>query len=72
MGVLNTLRGPRAHCSPLAEDEVVRLLLEVREWFRLMHALRSAETEQAGVCIATVRFLVPHPATKKRPGSGPF
>jgi ribosome modulation factor len=33
---LNTLRGPIAHCSPLAEDEVVRLKLSVRDWFRLM------------------------------------
>lgn len=32
---LNTLRGPIAHCSPLAEDEVVRLRLAVRDWFRL-------------------------------------
>lgn len=33
---LNTLRGPIAHCCPLAEDEVVRLRLAVRDWFRLM------------------------------------
>lgn len=33
---LNTLRGPIAHCSLLAEDEVVRLRLSVRDWFRLM------------------------------------
>jgi hypothetical protein len=33
---LNTLRGPIAHCSPLADDEVVRLRLAVRDWFRLM------------------------------------
>jgi hypothetical protein len=33
---LNTLRSPIAHCSPLAEDEVVRLSLTVRDWFRLM------------------------------------
>jgi HEPN superfamily Swt1-like protein len=33
---LNTLRGSIAHCSPLAEDEVVRLRLSVRDWFRLM------------------------------------
>jgi hypothetical protein len=32
---LNTLRGPIAHCSPLADDEVVRLRLSVRDWFRL-------------------------------------
>lgn len=36
MAHLNTLRGPIAHCSPLAEDEVVRLRLTVRDWFRLM------------------------------------
>ncbi|MCL5067449.1 MAG: Swt1 family HEPN domain-containing protein, partial [Thaumarchaeota archaeon] len=33
---LNTLRGPIAHCCPLAEDEVVRLQLTLRDWFRLM------------------------------------
>lgn len=33
---LNTLRGPIAHCSMLAEDEVLRLRLSVRDWFRLM------------------------------------
>jgi hypothetical protein len=36
MSNLNTLRGPIAHCSVLAEDEVVRLRLSVRDWFRLM------------------------------------
>lgn len=36
MSRLNTLRGPIAHCSPLSEDEVVRLRLSVRDWFRLM------------------------------------
>jgi len=36
MSNLNSLRGPIAHCSPLAEDEVVRLRLTVRDWFRLM------------------------------------
>lgn len=36
MASLNTLRGPIAHCSPLAEDEVLRLQLAVRDWFRLM------------------------------------
>jgi hypothetical protein len=36
MSNLNTLRAPIAHCSPLAEDEVVRLRLSVRDWFRLM------------------------------------
>lgn len=33
---LNTLRGAVAHCTPLAEDEVLRLRLSVRDWFRLM------------------------------------
>ncbi len=32
---LNTIRGPIAHCSPLAEDEILRLRLAVRDWFRL-------------------------------------
>ena len=32
---LNTLRAPIAHCSPLADDEVDRLRLSVRAWFRL-------------------------------------
>lgn len=32
---LNTLRAPIAHCSPLADDEVDRLRLSVRDWFRL-------------------------------------
>jgi hypothetical protein len=36
MASLNTLRGPIAHCSPLAEDEVLRLRLSLRDWFRLM------------------------------------
>jgi hypothetical protein len=36
MANLNTLRGPIAHCSVLAEDEIVRLRLSVRDWFRLM------------------------------------
>lgn len=33
---LNTLRGSIAHCSPLAEDEILRLRLTVSDWFRLM------------------------------------
>lgn len=33
---LNMLRGPIAHCSRLAEDEVLRLELSIRDWFRLM------------------------------------
>jgi Swt1-like HEPN len=36
MSNLNLLRGPIAHCSPLAEDEVVRLKLTLKDWFRLM------------------------------------
>lgn len=36
LGNLNTIRGPIAHCSPLAEDEVLRLQLSVRDWFRLL------------------------------------
>lgn len=36
MASLNTLRGPIAHCSLLADDETLRLQLAVRDWFRLM------------------------------------
>lgn len=36
MTSLNILRGPIAHCSPLAEDETVRLRLTLKDWFRLM------------------------------------
>lgn len=36
MASLNTLRGPIAHCSLLADDEILRLRLAVRDWFRLM------------------------------------
>ncbi len=36
MSNLNTLRGPIAHCSMLADDEVLRLQLTVRDLFRLM------------------------------------
>jgi Swt1-like HEPN len=36
MSSLNLLRGPVAHMSPLADDEVVRLDLAVRDFFRLM------------------------------------
>ena len=35
MANLNLLRGPIAHCCPMAEDEVDRLRLSVRDWFRL-------------------------------------
>jgi hypothetical protein len=33
---LNLLRGPIAHCSILAEDEVLRLKMSLKDWFRLM------------------------------------
>lgn len=36
MESLNVLRGPIAHCCPLAQDEVDRLQLTVKDWFRLM------------------------------------
>jgi hypothetical protein len=36
LGSLNTLRAPIAHCKPLAPDEVVRLHLGLRDWFRQM------------------------------------
>ena len=36
MTSLNILRGPIAHCSSLSEDEIVRLRLALKDWFRLM------------------------------------
>lgn len=33
---LNTLRNPIAHFSLLAEDEVLRLKLAIKDWFRIM------------------------------------
>jgi hypothetical protein len=36
MSSLNTLRNPIAHCCPLAEDEIVRLRLAVKDWFRMI------------------------------------
>jgi HEPN superfamily Swt1-like protein len=33
---LNVLRGPIAHCCPITEDEVDRLRLAVKDWFRMM------------------------------------
>jgi hypothetical protein len=33
---LNLARGPIAHCGLLTEDEVVRLKLTVRDWYKLM------------------------------------
>lgn len=36
MSSLNLLRGSIAHCCPISEDEVERLRLSVKDWFRLM------------------------------------
>lgn len=36
LATLNVLRGAIAHCKPLAEDEILRLHLSVRSWFRGM------------------------------------
>ncbi len=36
MARLNTLRAPIAHSGGLSEDEVLRLKLTVRDWFKLM------------------------------------
>jgi hypothetical protein len=36
MNNLNYLRNPIAHFTSLAEDEVVRLDLSLRDWFRLV------------------------------------
>lgn len=36
MNSLNVLRGPIAHCCPLSEDEVDRLHLTVKDWFRII------------------------------------
>jgi hypothetical protein len=33
---LNLLRGPIAHCCPMSEDEIDRLGLAVKDWFRLI------------------------------------
>lgn len=33
---LNTLRNPIAHCALLADDEILRLHLTMRDWFRQM------------------------------------
>lgn len=33
---LNLVRGPIAHCGVLTEDEIVRLKLTVRDWYKLM------------------------------------
>lgn len=36
MNNLNMLRGPIAHCCPVSDDEVLRLQLTVKDWFRLI------------------------------------
>ncbi|MFT3881893.1 MAG: Swt1 family HEPN domain-containing protein [Gemmatales bacterium] len=36
MSNLNLIRGPIAHCCPITEDEVVRLHLAVKDWFRMI------------------------------------
>ena len=36
MRALNLLRGPIAHCCPMEDDEVDRLRLAVKDWFRMM------------------------------------
>ena len=36
MTSLNLLRGPIAHCCPMEDDEVDRLRLAVKDWFRMM------------------------------------
>lgn len=34
--LLNSLRAPIAHCCPLADDEVSRLQISLKDWFRQM------------------------------------
>lgn len=36
MASLNMIRGPIAHCSRMTEDEIDRLNLTVKDWFRTM------------------------------------
>jgi hypothetical protein len=36
MNNLNLLRGPIAHCCPITDDEIQRLQLSVRDWFRMI------------------------------------
>lgn len=36
MANLNLLRGPIAHCCPIQEDEIDRLRLAVKDWFRMI------------------------------------
>jgi Swt1-like HEPN len=35
MNSLNVLRGPIAHCCLISDDEILRLRLAVRDWFRI-------------------------------------
>ena len=41
MTALNNLRGPIAHCGILADDEIDRLKLTVKDWFRLLEGPKS-------------------------------
>ncbi len=41
MAALNTLRGTIAHCGLLAEDEVDRLKLAIRDWFRVLEGPKA-------------------------------
>ncbi len=41
MAALNMLRGTIAHCGVLAEDEVDRLKLAIRDWFRILEGPKS-------------------------------
>lgn len=41
MAGLNMLRGTIAHCGVLAEDEVDRLKLAIRDWFRVLEGPRN-------------------------------
>ncbi len=41
MSALNMLRGTIAHCGVLAEDEVDRLKLAIRDWFRVLEGPKS-------------------------------
>jgi hypothetical protein len=41
MSALNNLRGPIAHCGILADDEIDRLKLTVKDWFRLLEGPKS-------------------------------
>lgn len=43
---LNTLRSPIAHCSEISKDEIIRLRLTVRDWFRLMGANKPLGSEE--------------------------